>query len=219
MTVLSLKNIEISFEKQKKRNIIFRNFSQEFTSGIYTLAGESGCGKTTLMRAIAGLQEIDSGSITLNEKKVCLKKQEIYMMHQHYEDFPWLSVKKNVYMAYKARHINITDKERKETEYLLKRVGLEDQAEKKVGSFASEISGGQSQRLSFIMGLAFHPKVYMLDEPTSALDNKNIQIISSMLQEYQARNDAIIIVITHDNVFAKYLNSTKIMLTEQRRIS
>lgn len=220
MSTLSLRNICISFENAKgERNVLFRNFSQEFTPGIYTLLGESGCGKTTLIRAIDGFQQIDSGTILLDGKSIGLECADTYIMHQHYADYPWLSVEKNVHMAYKARRIKVTEKERKEVASLLKSVGLEDQAHKRVGTFASEISGGQSQRLSFVLGLAFHPKVYMLDEPTSALDSKNAQVVSALLQDYQRRNNAIVIVITHDIPFAKSLNATEIRLTEQRRIS
>ena len=218
MRTLSIKNIDISFDNPKgDKHVLFRNFSQEFTSGIYTLLGESGCGKTTLMRAIEGFQKINSGSITLDGKLIDLTCSDTYMMHQHYANFSWLTVEKNLYMAYKARGIKITDKERNEVNTFLKCVGLEEEAHKKVGTFAGEISGGQSQRLAFILGIAFRPKVYMLDEPTSALDRKNAQIISDILQGYQRKMDAIIIVITHDIPFAKSLNATEIVLTEERR--
>jgi len=218
MRTLSLKHIDISFDNPKgDKHVLFRNFSQEFNSGIYTLLGESGCGKTTLMRAIEGFQKIDSGTIFLDGKMLDITSADTYMMHQHHANYPWLTVEDNVYMSYKAKGIKITSKERTEVNTLLKYVGLEDEAHKKVGTFAGEISGGQSQRLAFILGIAFRPKVYLLDEPTSALDNRNSQIISDILRGYQRKMDAIIIVITHDIPFAKSLDATEIVLTEERR--
>ena len=102
---------------------------------------------------------------------------------------------------------------------ILELLGLKEHANKKVGEFNSEISGGQSQRLSFAIGLAMKPKVWLLDEPTSALDSENMDKIATILKNYQKNTQAIIIAITHDLNFAKRLNSTEIKLDENIRIT
>lgn len=220
MSNLKLEKLTISYEKPDgSKNVIFKNFSREFDPGIYTLIGESGCGKSTLMRAIAGLKECEAGRILLNGKALEKANPDVCMMHQHYADFPWCNAYKNILMAYKAKKIKITSKEKKEAMDILELLGLREQANKKVGAFNSEVSGGQSQRLSFGIGLAMQPKVWLLDEPTSALDSENMRKIADILKSYQKNMQAIIIVITHDTNFAKLLNSIEIRLDKDTRIS
>ncbi len=220
MSNLKLDKLTISYvQPDGSTNTIYKNFTKEFAPGIYTLLGESGCGKSTLMRAISGLKECEAGQILLNGKVLKKANPEVYMLHQHYADFPWCSVYKNVLMAYKAKKIKITSKEKNEAMQILELLGLKEQANKKVGEFNSEVSGGQSQRLSFAIGLAMKPKVWLLDEPTSALDRENMIKVANILKNYQKSTQAIIIAITHDISFAKELDSTEIVLDKSIRIS
>ena len=116
------------------------------------------------------------------------------------------------------RSVRITAKEKEEAMQILEMLGLKEHANKKVGEFNSEISGGQSQRLSFAVGLALQPKIWLLDEPTSALDSENMRKIAQILKNYQKNQQAIVIAITHDLNFSKELNSIEIKLDEEQRI-
>lgn len=219
MSKLELKNLTISYENHGEKNTIYSNYSQEFVSGIYCFTGESGCGKSTLMRTIVGLKEPDSGEILLDGVQVPKRTADIQMVHQHYKDFPWLTAEKNVELAYKVRKRKITKRVKKEIKGFLKSFGLLEQANKKVGDFNGEISGGQSQRLSICVALAAKPKLLLMDEPTSALDTENMKNVARIIKEYQRKTDSIIIIITHDPKFLIELGAKEILLDETARLN
>lgn len=215
--VLSICNLGIAFMSDGKEDVLYKNFSYEFVPGIYTLIGESGCGKSTLMRAIVNLQSY-SGQILLNGAPIGLSSHNAYMLHQHYADFPWCTVLQNVLMAYKAQRVKITKERITEATNILKTLGLGEHLSKKTGKFASEISGGQSQRVSLAVGFACRPKIFLLDEPTSALDRQNTLLVEEMLIDYQNKMNAIIIIITHDPKVPDELGARKLMMSKDFRI-
>lgn len=196
--MLELKNIKKSFSGRK----ILDGISLKVTDGeIMCIVGQSGGGKTTLLRCISGLERIDEGEMILDGRKfdpMSSKEALIGVVFQEYNLFPHLSVLENVTLAPKIALKKDPQAVEKEARQLLKKLALEG----KENLYPYQLSGGQKQRVSIARALAMHPKILCYDEPTSALDpglrDKVRDIILSL------KNESITqIVVTHDLNFAR----------------
>lgn len=202
--MLECKNVNINFGNKK----IIENYSFQFKENtIYAILGTSGKGKTTLLRALCDLQKINSGEILLNNKPVNKSKSGIYMVHQHYSNFPFLTCLENVLfpISYKRK---VTEEDVKNAEYLLKRVGLLSYKNK----YPSELSGGMNQRLSLARTLIAKPEIILMDEPMSALDKTTRIEMQNLVLEMQKELKNIIIMVTHDENEAKKMANVIIEL-------
>lgn len=196
--MLELKNIKKSFSGRK----ILDGISLKVTDGeIMCIVGQSGGGKTTLLRCISGLERIDEGEIILDGRKfdpMSSKEALIGVVFQEYNLFPHLSVLENVTLAPKIALKKDPQAVEKEARQLLKKLALEG----KENLYPYQLSGGQKQRVSIARALAMHPKILCYDEPTSALDpglrDKVRDIILSLKNESMTQ-----IVVTHDLNFAR----------------
>ncbi len=196
--MLELKNIEKSFSGRK----ILDGISLKVTDGeIMCIVGQSGGGKTTLLRCISGLERIDEGEMMLDGRKfdpMSSKEALIGVVFQEYNLFPHLSVLENVTLAPKIALKKDPQAVEKEARQLLKKLSLEG----KENLYPYQLSGGQKQRVSIARALAMHPKILCYDEPTSALDpglrDKVRDIILSLKNESMTQ-----IVVTHDLKFAR----------------
>ena len=164
--MLELKNIKKSFSGRK----ILDGISLKVTDGeIMCIVGQSGGGKTTLLRCISGLERIDEGEMILDGRKfdpMSSKEALIGVVFQEYNLFPHLSVLENVTLAPKIALKKDPQAVEKEARQLLKKLALEG----KENLYPYQLSGGQKQRVSIARALAMHPKILCYDEPTSALD-------------------------------------------------
>ena len=196
--MLELKNIKKSFSGRK----ILDGISLKVTDGeTMCIVGQSGGGKTTLLRCISGLERIDEGEMMLDGKKfdpMSSKEALIGVVFQEYNLFPHLSVLENVTLAPKIALKKDPQAVEKEARQLLKKLALEG----KENLYPYQLSGGQKQRVSIARALAMHPKILCYDEPTSALDpglrDKVRDIILSLKNESMTQ-----IVVTHDLKFAR----------------
>lgn len=196
--MLELKNIKKSFSGRK----ILDGISLKVTDGeIMCIVGQSGGGKTTLLRCISGLERIDEGEMMLDGRKfdpISSKEALIGVVFQEYNLFPHLSVLENVTLAPKIALKKDPQAVEKEARQLLKKLALEG----KENLYPYQLSGGQKQRVSIARALAMHPKILCYDEPTSALDpglrDKVRDIILSLKNESMTQ-----IVVTHDLKFAR----------------
>ena len=196
--MLELKNIKKSFSGRK----ILDGISLKVTDGeIMCIVGQSGGGKTTLLRCISGLERIDEGEMILDGRKfdpMSSKEALIGVVFQEYNLFPHLSVLENVTLAPKIALKKEPQAVEKEARQLLKKLALEG----KENLYPYQLSGGQKQRVSIARALAMHPKILCYDEPTSALDpglrDKVRDIILSLKNESMTQ-----IVVTHDLNFAR----------------
>lgn len=172
---------------------LLKNFSYQFDSKIYGILGESGCGKTTLLRTIAGLVKPLSGIISVNGELVTkASKNNIYMMHQNYTSFDWLKCLDNILIAKKVKgRINKCDIDR--AKGMMKLVGLENNEDK----YPKQLSGGMRQRLALARTLFMDPEIILMDEPLSALDIETRERMQDLIINQHKETNNTIIMVTH----------------------
>jgi putrescine transport system ATP-binding protein len=183
---------------------------------MFALVGGSGCGKTTLLRMLAGFTEPSTGRITIDGadmKNVPPHTRPVNMMFQSYALFPHMSVAKNV--SYGLRRLPLTDTERKRrVEEALEMVQLAPLGGRK----PHQLSGGQKQRVALARALIRRPKVLLLDEPLSALDKKLREQTQFELMNIQYKVGITFVIVTHDQEEAMAL-STRIAVMDRGRVA
>ena len=151
------------------------------------VVGESGCGKTTLLRLLAGLDRPDKGSIRIDGREwkgIC---PSVRVMFQEGRLLPWMSIRKNITLGLTKPNNDWIDE-------LLQRVGLCDRA----NDWPSRLSGGQKQRVSLARALASCPKVLLLDEPLGSLDALTRIEMQNLIEELWLQQPSTQLLITHD---------------------
>lgn len=163
---------------------------------IFALLGGSGCGKTTLLRMLAGFEDLTEGRIFIDGQDmrgVPPWERPVHMMFQSYALFPHMTVEKNV--GYGLKHEPMTAAQRQDrVKEMLDLVQLTQFATRK----PHQISGGQRQRVALARALARQPKLLLLDEPLAALDKKLREHTQFELMSIQERTGVTFVVVTHD---------------------
>jgi putative spermidine/putrescine transport system ATP-binding protein len=160
------------------------------------LLGPSGCGKTTALRALGGLDELDSGRILVDGRDmtdVPANKRDMGIVFQAYSLFPNMTARDNVGYGLRLRGIDAGQRRRR-AEEMLNLVGLATQA----GRYPHQMSGGQQQRVALARALAIEPKVLLLDEPLSALDAKVRRSLREEIRRIQLMIGITTLFVTHD---------------------
>jgi sulfonate transport system ATP-binding protein len=158
------------------------------------LVGASGCGKTTLLNIIAGLEKPDSGTVLADAKPVTGPGRERLVMFQEPALFPWLDVFGNVLFGLKLKP-NLTKKDRRDVaKYYLELVGLSRFERANI----HELSGGMKQRVSLARALAPNPRVLLMDEPFAALDALTREQLYGDIQEIWKARRKTIVFVTHN---------------------
>ena len=158
------------------------------------LVGPSGCGKSTLLSLLAGLEQVDEGSIKLDGADVVEPGRDRLVMFQQDALFPWLDALENVLFGLRLKP-GLTDAERTEAaRYYLDLVGLAD----KEKAHPHELSGGMRQRVALARSLAPNPRVLLMDEPFSALDALTREQLYGDLQEIFTKRKKTIVLVTHN---------------------
>lgn len=180
---------------------LLKDYSFTFKDNhIYGILGESGCGKTTLLKTLAGLIYPLSGEIFIDGKILTkASKNNVYMMHQNYTCFNWLTCLDNVLIIEKVKRNKITKDVKDRALYMLERVGLKNEA----GKYPTQLSGGMKQRLALARILYAEPQILLMDEPLSALDEITRKSMQDLIMEMQKETKSTIILVTHSESEAK----------------
>jgi len=163
---------------------------------LIALLGPSGCGKTTTLRLLAGLEDADTGRITVGGKDVTglsAAKRDMGMVFQAYSLFPNMTVRQNVAFGLRVRKISADQRDKRALE-MLDLVGLSAQADR----YSHQLSGGQQQRVALARALAIEPQVLLLDEPLSALDAKVRAQLRDEIRRIQLEVGITTLFVTHD---------------------
>lgn len=201
--VTALKGINLSVEKGE----------------VVVILGSSGCGKSTFLRCINGLEEIKSGQILLENcgelgKDISWTKarQRIGMVFQSYELFAHLSVIDNILLG----PLKVQNRDRAEAEKqaddLLKRVGLYERK----NAFPRELSGGQKQRIAIVRTLCMNPEVILFDEVTAALDPEMVREVLDVILGL-AKEGLTMLIVTHEMSFARQV-ANRIIFMDKGKI-
>lgn len=173
------------------------NFNLEINPGeMVVLLGGSGCGKSTALRSLAGLEDIQAGRILVGGQDVTgvpVNKRDMAMVFQAYSLFPHMTALQNVEFGLEIRGMGKAER-RKQAMEKLELVGLADQA----GKYTQQMSGGQQQRVALARALAVNPRVLLLDEPLSALDAKVRVQLRDEIRRIQLEAGTTTVFVTHD---------------------
>lgn len=189
---LELRNLKKSFTSEE---YVLQGINLQIDQGEFvTLLGASGCGKTTTLRIIAGLEQPDSGSIWLEGKDVTNlepNQRDVNTVFQNYALFPHMNVADNIGYGLKIRKVPKADIKKKVKE-MLELVQLEGFEKRK----PAELSGGQKQRVAVARALITQPKLVLADEPTGALDSRATDELLHLFEEIN-RGGQTILMVTH----------------------
>ncbi|QHA92489.1 amino acid ABC transporter ATP-binding protein [Bacillus sp. N1-1] len=194
---------------------LHKNFGNiEVLSGINTsikkgevvaIIGPSGSGKSTLLRCLNQLEQVSSGAIWVDDKKltdsstnIMELRQSIGMVFQHFHLFPHKTVLENlIYAPMKVKGIKRDVAEEKAHELLLQ-VGLS----MKANEYPKRLSGGQKQRVAIARALAMEPEYMLFDEPTSALDPEMVKEVLDVMKDL-GKSGMTMVIVTHEMAFAR----------------
>ncbi len=190
---------------------VVEDFDLKMRKGEFiSLIGHSGCGKSTVLSMVAGLNDISKGAIILDGKEVNTAGPDRGVVFQAPSLFPWLTARENVELGVERVYPHGSKKDRKEiVEYYLSRVGLGDSMDKK----AAELSNGMKQRVGIARAFALSPKLLLLDEPFGMLDSLTRWELQEVLMEVWKRTQVTAICVTHDVDEAILLADRVVMMT------
>lgn len=203
-SIVKLSNIDQSYDGGESfiiKGLDLEILDKDGQGELIAILGMSGCGKSTVLRYIAGLQQPTAGEVFLKGKPVT-DKERCGMIFQQYSSLPWLTVLENVALSLKFK--GISDKERKDrAREMIVKVGLEGH-ENKYAVYPT-LSGGQLQRVAIARSLLANPEILLMDEPFGALDISTRLQMQDLLLKVWAEFRPTIIFVTHDIPEAVYL--------------
>lgn len=211
---LSVRNVCKTFRlrgsaghKDRQLNVL-RNLSFDVHQGeVVSLIGESGCGKTTLLRIIQGLVRMDSGSVAVDGATVSGPGRDRGFVFQQASLLPWRTARQNVEFGLELQGL-AKDVRAERAIKLLELVGLAQAADQ----FPHQLSGGMQQRIGLARALAIEPAILLMDEPFSALDAQTREVLQLELVRIHEQTAKTTLFVTHDLDEAIYLSDRVVVL-------
>lgn len=200
--------VENLYKKYSESEMILKNVNLEIEKGeVISIIGASGGGKSTLLRCLIGLEEIDSGTIVVPEKN------KMGMVFQSFNLFPHMTALQNI-----MESLIVVDKmERSKAKEialeLLEKVGLKERA----NFYPKALSGGQKQRVAIARALAKNPELLLFDEPTSALDPEMVKEVEAVIEELRNTSDITMVIVSHEIDFVNQI-SDRIIVMENGQV-
>lgn len=219
MMKILISNLTKKYKKKRKDNLILDDINVTFESNkLYMIVGKSGVGKTTFLKCISLLTNLDSGTVKINNKDLTkLNNQElsdfrnknIGFVFQEYNLLEFITTRENILLPTLKNKNNKNKEDRLKT--LLDFVNLTD----KIDYYPDELSGGEKQRVAITRALINDPDIILADEPTGNVDSKNKENIIKIFKNI-SRDNKCVIVVTHDNEILKYAD--KIYLLDEGKL-
>ncbi|MDD1684613.1 MAG: ABC transporter ATP-binding protein [Methanoregula sp.] len=210
MGKLEIRNLSQSFPREDGSRLqVLEKLSLEVQDKEFVcILGSSGCGKTTLLRLIAGLDTAESGSIILDGEEMKGTNPKVGMVFQEYSLFPWRTVIDNIAFGLEMNGVPRAERLTIAERYL----NLVNLAQFR-DSFPSELSGGMRQRVAVARALALDPVLLLMDEPFGALDAQTRNMLQKELLDIWEATKKTVVFITHSVDEAVYLSDRIIVLT------
>ena len=208
---LSFDHLHKIYPTPKGPLTVVEDFNLKLNRGEFiSLIGHSGCGKSTVLTMVAGLNDVSKGVIKLDGYEVRGADPERAVVFQSPNLFPWLSAKENVAIGVEKVYPKASMSERRDVvEYYLERVGLADAMDQP----ASSMSNGMKQRVGIARAFALSPKLLLLDEPFGMLDSLTRWELQEVLMEVWSRTKVTAVCVTHDVDEAILLADRVVMMT------
>lgn len=220
--MLKLKNIVKEYPTGGSKVVALKGVSIEFRkSEFVSILGHSGCGKTTLLNIIGGLDQYTTGDLIIEGKSTkdfkdsdwdTYRNHSVGFVFQNYNLIPHQSVLSNVELALTLSGVS-REERRERAKVALEKVGLGDQLGKK----PNQMSGGQMQRVAIARALVNNPEILLADEPTGALDSETSVQIMDLLKEIS--KDRLVIMVTHNPELAERYSTRIIRLVDGKIVS
>lgn len=207
--VLKLEDVSKSFPKVEKEDITHAldNINLEMKSGEFiSLVGTSGCGKSTILRLIAGLITPTFGKVTRNQEEITKPHPDRGMVFQKPTLFPWLTVEQNIGFSLKTQD-KLKGNEDKVTR-MLQLIGLEAFKD----DYPGQLSGGMAQRVALVRSLISEPSILLLDEPLGALDAFTRMTMQDEILNIWREKKQLSVMVTHDVDEAIYMGTRVIVM-------
>lgn len=196
MEGITIKNLSFSYDKEQ---LILKDIDMEIKSGEFVcLLGQSGCGKSTFLRLMMGLEIPTTGEILIENKPIKGASLDRGVVFQDYGLFPWMSVGENIMLALLQRFPRHSKKELKHIVLeKLREVGLDESVYQKL---PKEMSGGMNQRCAIAQAFSTDPSILLMDEPFGALDAVTRVRLQDLVMELWSRQEQkkTVFFVTHD---------------------
>ena len=198
MSYVTIKNLSFAYPDEAEK-LILKDIDMNVEKGEFVcLLGQSGCGKSTFLRLLAGLEHPTNGEIFFGDEAINGASLERGMVFQDYGLFPWMTAGENIMLALQQKFPKRNKKELKEIAVnMLQKVGLDETVYRKL---PKELSGGMKQRCAIARAFSIDPPVLLMDEPFGALDAVTRARLQVMVLELWAREDPkkTVFFVTHD---------------------